>query len=104
MRISITYLYTIFRYGDPHTVDDAFRSLDDVRKLGFRFLEMEGLGVPFLRALYKLRHDLVSAASDASVHVHNFCVVDPDMVSLNQERQAAALDRLRMGVELAQML
>jgi sugar phosphate isomerase/epimerase len=104
MRISITYLYTIFRYGYPHSVDDAFRSLDDVRKLGFRFLEMEGLGVPFLRALYKRRNELVTAAADAGVHVHNFCVVDPDMVSLKPDRQAAALDRFKMGVELAEML
>ena len=104
MRIGITYLYTIFRYGYPHTVDEAFQSIADVRKLGFRFLEMEGLGAPFLRSLYKRRKELVAIAADAGVHVHNFCVVDADMVSLNPDRQSAALDRFKMCAEIADML
>lgn len=49
MRISISYLYTIFKYGYPHTVDDAITSLQEIRNLGFRFLEMEGLGKDNLR-------------------------------------------------------
>jgi sugar phosphate isomerase/epimerase len=104
MRISVTYLYTIFRYGYPHSVDDALKSIPEIRKLGFRYLEMEGLGAPFLRSLYKRRAELVKAAGDAGVHVHNFCVVDQDLVSLNPKRQAAALDRFRMGAEIAEML
>ena len=44
MRISITYLYVIFQYGYPHTVKDVLAALPKIRKLGFRFLEMEGLG------------------------------------------------------------
>jgi sugar phosphate isomerase/epimerase len=104
MRLGITYLYTIFRYGYPHTVEDALRSISDIRKLGFRFLEMEGLGAPFLRALYKNRKQLAQTVEDCGVHVHNFCVVDPDLVSLNSTRQARALDRFKMGAELADML
>ena len=41
MRIGITYLYTIFKYGYPHGVDAAIASLREIRSLGFRFLEME---------------------------------------------------------------
>ncbi len=104
MRLGITYLYAISRYGYPHTVDEALRSLAEVRKLGFRFLEMEGLGAPFLRRLYRRRKELIQAADDAGVHVHNLCVVDPNMVSLDPARRARALDRFQMGAELADML
>jgi sugar phosphate isomerase/epimerase len=104
MRVSITYLYTIFRYGYPHSVDDAMRSIAEIRKLGFRYLEMEGLGAAFLKALYKRRNELVSITSGSGVHVHNFCVVDPELVSLNEQKQNRALDRFRMGAELAAML
>jgi sugar phosphate isomerase/epimerase len=104
MRISITYLYTIFRYGYPHSVEDAFKSIAEVRKLGFRFLEMEGLGAGFLRSIYRRRGELVRITEDCGVHVHNFCVVDPDMVSLNPARQAKALDRFKMGAEIAGLL
>ena len=49
MKISITYLYTIFRHGYPHGVEDALRSLAEVRKLGFHYFEMEGLGPKLLK-------------------------------------------------------
>ncbi|HEU0141729.1 MAG TPA: sugar phosphate isomerase/epimerase family protein [Bryobacteraceae bacterium] len=104
MRIGITYLYAIFRYGYPHSVADALRSIPDIRKLGFRFLEMEGLGRPFLRALYKDRNTLRQVVEDNGVHVHNFCVVDPDMVSLHPGKQKAALDGFKKGAEIAAML
>jgi sugar phosphate isomerase/epimerase len=104
MRLGITYLYAISRYGYPHTVDDALRSVAEIRKLGFQYLEMEGLGASFLRSLYKRRNELQSVAGGCGVHVHNFCVVDPDLVSLHPARRARALDGFRMGAELACML
>jgi sugar phosphate isomerase/epimerase len=104
MRIGITYLYTIFRYGYPHTVEDAFRSVEEVRGLGFRYLEMEGLGPEHLRALYAERERLLALLARQGLHVHNFCVVDPDLVSLDERRRARAYENFRMGAELAAML
>ncbi len=101
MKLGITYLSTIFRYGYPHRVDDALRSIPEIRKLGFRFLEMEGLGAPFLLALYRRRAELVRIAKDSGVHVHNFCVVDPNLVSLDAAPRAKALARFRLGAEIA---
>jgi sugar phosphate isomerase/epimerase len=104
MRISITYLYTIFRYGYPHSVEDTLKSLGQIRKLGFHFLEMEGLGPDHLRSLYRSRRRLLKTLDDCGVHVHNFCVVDPDLVSLNEAKRNRALDRFKLGAELAEML
>ncbi len=100
MRISITYLYVIFRYGYPHTVSDVLRALPEIRRLGFRFLEMEGLGTAHLRALYAQRKSVAAALSDNGLHVHNFCVVDPALVSLDPAKRSKALDGFRMGAEL----
>ncbi len=104
MRIGITFLYTIFRYGYPPSVRDVFRSLPEIRKLGFRFLEMEGLGTRHLLAMHKSRKDLRRALDDAGLHVHNFCVVDPDLVSLEAGRRPPALDRFKLGAELGDYL
>ncbi|MBI3696710.1 MAG: sugar phosphate isomerase/epimerase [Acidobacteria bacterium] len=104
MRISITYLYVIFRYGYPHAVEDVFRALPEIRKLGFRFLEMEGLGPAHLRALDRRRRDLLRALDDSGLHVHNFCVVDPDLVSPETGRRSRALDGFKRGAELADLL
>src|SRR5271169_3436679 len=100
MRISITYLYVIFQYGYPHTVRDVLRALPKIQKLGFHFLEMEGLGAAHLRSMYAHRSSVTAALKDCGLHVHNFCVVDPALVSLHPEKRRAALDRFRMGAEL----
>jgi len=100
MRISITYLYVIFRYGYPHSVRNVLAALPRIRKLGFRFLEMEGLGAAHLRAMYRHRKSLAAALADNGLHVHNFCVVDPALVSLDPAKRGKALDGFRMGAEL----
>ncbi len=104
MRISITYLYTILKYGYPHSVDDALKALPEMRTLGFRFLEMEGLGQQNLQEVYQRRKEVRQALDDCGMHVHNFCVVDPDMVALDPEMRRQALDRFRMGTEIAALL
>jgi len=100
MRISITYLYVIFRYGYPHSVGNVLAALPEIRKLGFHFLEMEGLGTGHLRAMYANRKAVAAALVDNGLHVHNFCVVDPALVSLDDAKRTKALDGFRMGAEL----
>lgn len=101
MKIGITYLYTIFRYGYPPTVADDFRVLGEIEKLGFHYLEMEGLGAPKMRALYARRGALLRALDDHGLRVHNFCVVDPDLVSPDAARRHRALDHFKLGAEFA---
>jgi hypothetical protein len=38
MRIGITYLCTIFRYGYPPSIQDDFRALGEIRDLGLHAL------------------------------------------------------------------
>jgi len=102
MRISITYLYVIFEYGYPHSMRDVLAALPKIRKLGFRFLEMEGLGAAHMRAMYAHRKSVAAALADNGLHVHNFCVVDPALVSLDPAKRVKALDGFRMGAELAE--
>jgi len=104
MRISLTYLYTIFRYGYPPSLEDDFKVLADIRKLGFHYIEMEGLGRRKLLALHKHRERLRRALEDQELHVHNFCVVDPEMVSLDPVKRQEACERFRIGAELGEFL
>ena len=39
MKLSITYLYTIFRYGYPPKPADDFKALADIEKMGFRIMD-----------------------------------------------------------------
>jgi sugar phosphate isomerase/epimerase len=104
MRIGITYLYTIFRYGYPHTAEQALAALAEIRDLGFHYLEMEGLGQAHLRGMYRRRRQVRQTLDDYGLHVHNFCIVDPDLVHLDAARRAKALDRFKLGAEVGDFL
>ena len=41
---------------------------------------------------------------ETDVHVHNFCIVLPDLVSLDRARQQAAMEEFRLGAEVAATL
>jgi sugar phosphate isomerase/epimerase len=100
MKLSITYLYTIFRYGYPPKPADDFRALADIERMGFHFLEMEALGPEHAAGVWNNRHDLKKALADHGIHVHNFCGVDPDLVTLDDARRRAAYDRFKRVAEL----
>lgn len=100
MKIGITYLYTISRYGYPPRVEDDFRALAEIEKMGFHYLEMEGLGREHTEQVWRRRADLRSCLDDHGIQVHNFCAVDPDMVSMNRIRRKAAYERFQRTAEL----
>ena len=101
MKLSITYLYTIFRYGYPPQAGDDFKALADIETMGFHYLEMEALGPEHADGVWKRRADLKKALNDHGIHVHNFCGVDPDLVSLDDQRRRAAYERFKRVAELA---
>ncbi len=104
MKIGLTYLYVIFRYGYPHRFEDVLRALPEIRKLGFHYLEMEGLGARLLKTIYLQRKTLAKALHDSGLHVHNFCVIVPDMVSLNTEKRRRSVDLFNLGAEIGSEL
>ena len=104
MKIGITYLYTILRYGYPHSVDATIDGLAHMRDAGFRFVELEGLGSDHLHQVYLHRERLLESLRATGVHVHNFCIVLPDLVSLDKTRQQTAMEEFRLGAEVANFL
>ena len=104
MRLSITYLYTIFKYGYPPSLEGDFAALADIHKMGFHFLEMEGLGPEHTQRVWAGRHDLKRRLEDHDIHVHNFCGVDADLVSLDDAKRRAAYDRFKLTAELGAFL
>lgn len=104
MRLSITYLYTIFRYGYPPPIEGDFSALADIEKMGFHYLEMEGLGPKHTPGVWANRHEFKRRLDEHGIHVHNFCGVDPELVSLDADRRRAAYERFKQTAELGAML
>lgn len=100
MKIGITYLYTISTYGYPPKIEDDFRALSDIEQMGFHYLEMEALGQEHAKEVWSNRVEFKARLDAHDIHVHNFCAVDPDLVSLDISRQTQALERFKQTTEL----
>ena len=104
MKIGITYLYTILSYGYPPTIEGDFNALADIEKMGFRYLEMEALGSEHFERVWNHRNEFTSRLKAHGIHVHNFCAVDKELVSLDKPTRHAALERFKRTAELAAFL
>ena len=104
MKLSVTYLVTILKYGYPPRMQDDIKSLEYLNRLGFHYLEMEGLGRDHANNLKNNLSTYKKARTDNGIHIHNFCSVDPDMVSLDPKKRAVAFDHFKemanIGCEL----
>jgi sugar phosphate isomerase/epimerase len=100
MKIGITYLYMILTYGYPPSLEDDFRALADIEEMGFHYLEMEGLGEEHTRSVSDRRSELKQCLDDHGIHVHNFCAIDPNLMSLDSELRQAAYERFKRSAEL----
>lgn len=104
MKLSVTYLVTILKCGYPPKPEDDMKTLEYLNHLGFHYLEMEGLGREHAEKLKKNLSAYKQALTDNGIHIHNFCCVDPDMVSLDKNKRQIALDHFKemadIGCEL----
>lgn len=104
MKLGIGYIYTIFRYGYPPRIEDDLKALREIRDMGFHYLEMEGLGREHTQAVWERRDELLASLRENGISMHNFCAVDPELVSLDDGVRYAALVRFQRSVELAAYL
>lgn len=100
MKIGITYLYTIFKYGYPPGPKDDLKALAELEKLGFHYLEMEGLGGNHTEGVWSNRAELKKCLEAHNIHVHNFCGVDPDLVSMDSGKRHIAYEKFKRTAEL----
>lgn len=100
MKIGVTYLYTICNYGYPPKFSDELKAIEKIAAMGFHFLEMEALGKKHTETVYANRAEFKKKLDDSGVHVHNFCIVDPDLVSLDSAKRRKAYDEFKKTAEL----
>ncbi len=101
MRIGICWLYAISKYGYPPSLRDIFKVIREMADLGFKYIELEGVGEGNLREIMENRRELKRLCDDLGLVVHNFCPVLPEIVSLERVRREKAMDLFKMGIEIA---
>jgi sugar phosphate isomerase/epimerase len=101
MKISCCWLFAISKYGYPPTLPNTHRALEEMEALGFKHVELEGVGEENLRAVYDARQELKKRCEDLGLTIVNFCPVLPDLVHPEKAQRIHALDLFKLGVETA---
>lgn len=101
MKITCCWLFAITKYGYPPSLANTHRALKEMEALGFKRVELEGVGEENLRAVYDAREELKKRCEDLGLAVVNFCPVLPDLVHPDKAKRVHALDLFKLGVETA---
>ena len=101
MLLTACYLYTIDTYGYPPTIENGLKAIDDLREMGFKYIELEGVGEEHIRAVHAQRQRFKDALDQRGMACVNFCPVYRPLVSMNAAERKAAYPVFRVGAETA---
>lgn len=103
-RIVCAYLYVITKYGYPPAAGDTRKYLEEMKSLGFRSVELEGIREAHLGEMYEMRHDVARWASELELSIPIFCVVLPGLSSPFAEERETNLALFEKGCDVAATL
>ena len=84
-------------------IDDVFRAIQDAQRLGFSWIELEGIGKQ-LHLVDKNKGEIKKRCDEAGLKVTNFVPVLPDLVSLDEGKRMAAVADFELGCEVGRFL
>jgi sugar phosphate isomerase/epimerase len=102
--ITCCYLYPITKYGYPPPAEHTVRYLEEMKALGFRSIELEGIRKPHLTAMYEQRFAVKEALERLELDLPYFCVVLPELSDVKREVRDEFLLLFEKGCEIAQTL
>ena len=98
------YLYPITKYGYPPPAGRTVDYLEEMRALGFRSVELEGIREAHLLAMHAQRRVVKEQVRALGLEVPYFCVVLPGLSSAETTVREHNLDLFEKGCELARFL
>ncbi len=100
-KITCAYLYPITKYGYPPDVRNTVAYIDEMKSMGFTSMELEAIGeanVDYMFTHYPLIADKLASAN-CSVPV--FCIVLPQLGSVDPAKQNKSLELFEKGCIIA---
>jgi len=104
VKIVCCWMYAIGRYGFPPALPDMMQAIRDMAGLGFRYIELEGVGYSNLAQVVACRERLSAVCQEAGVQVANFAPLLPDIIAQDEEQAGCAFGLFEKGVETAAYL
>ena len=104
MKISCCWMYAIGKYGYPPSLENTYKAINEMRELGFDYIELEGFGYENLAQVIGSVQDIKKTCDKAGVKVSNFAVLLPDIISMNKKLQDKAFEWFKRGGEAAAII
>ncbi len=101
--ITCCYLYVITKYGYPPPASNTHEYLRQMKSLGFRSVELEGIRKEHLLQVYEQRHDIKRSLDEFEQSVPYFCAVLPGLGSTDARERRENLELFKKGCELASL-
>ncbi|MEM3448999.1 MAG: sugar phosphate isomerase/epimerase family protein [Nitrososphaerota archaeon] len=93
------WLYAITKYRYVPSLNEILLAIDDARRMGFEYMELEGVG-PQLHLVAEKRAIIKEKCRENGVTLIDFVPVLPDIMSVEPEKRRKALKDFRLGCEL----
>ena len=104
MKIACCWIYVINKYGFPPKLEAVYKGIKEMSNLGFKFIEIEGIGRDNLIEVINNKADLLKLFNDLGVKLANFAILLPDVFSMDASLKENTLELFRKGVETAKYL
>jgi len=97
-------MYVISKYGLSPNLKNVYKGIKEMGNLGFKFIELEGIGSNNLINIINDRANLLKLCKNFGVKIANFAILLPDVFSMNTSLKEDALRLFEKGVETARYL
>jgi len=101
MKLDLCWLYAISKYGYPPSMKDTFKVIEEASKLGFHYMEMEGVRENNIKEVYQNRKEIKAACELHGINIVDFCPILPELVSLNSDVRKRGFELYEIGLETA---
>lgn len=104
MKISCCWMYAIGKYGFPPCIEDMGKAISEMSELGFKYIELEGVGYDNLNSVVENKIFLKEQCEKSGVQLVNFAPLIPQVISMDRKEREKALRYFEMGVKTASFL
>ncbi|MDH5440243.1 MAG: sugar phosphate isomerase/epimerase [Candidatus Bathyarchaeota archaeon] len=99
-KLAMCWLYAITKYRYTPNLEEILSAIEDAKRLGFRYMELEGVGDQ-LHMVSDNQSLIKKKCEREGIEIIDFVPVLPDLMSTNEERRRKALNDFRIGCEVA---
>lgn len=100
-KITCCYLYPITKYGYPPPAEKTNLYLEEMSKLGFTSVELEGIREAHLMKVYEMRFEIKKKLDELNLELPFFCAVLPGLSSLDEKERYKNINLFEKGCEIA---